>query len=297
MRSHLPTGSLTALLLLVVLVAGCASTENRRVSDSRYTMDQDTGPDGHFDVSTVVEPDPSYEPPTSAGNKSPYEVWGETYSVLDSAHGYEATGTASWYGRKFHGHKTSNGETYDMYQLTAAHRSLPLPTFLRVTNLENDRSTIVRVNDRGPFHGDRLIDLSFAAARVLGFDGQGTARVHIEAVATRPEEGGADTADATDGKNSGDRNTDEAGENPKRLFVQVGAFGNLSAATQLRDQLFLVAGSKVHLVESEQREDAIHRVWVGPFENRKEAEQEKSVIERNNLGQPIIISRPLDAAS
>jgi len=102
----------------------------------------------------------------------PYEVWGETYEVMDSAQGYESTGTASWYGRKFHGHKTSNGETYDMFELTAAHRSLPLPTFLRVTNLKNERSTIVRVNDRGPFHGDRLIDLSHAAARVLGFQGR-----------------------------------------------------------------------------------------------------------------------------
>lgn len=288
MTRHFSPGALTVLLLSAALVAGCASTGNERVSDSRYTMDQDAGPDRHFDVSTVVEPDPRYEPPTSAGNKSPYEVWGETYRVLDDAHGYEATGTASWYGRKFHGHKTSNGETYDMYELTAAHRSLPLPTYLRVTNLENDRSTIVRVNDRGPFHGDRLIDLSYAAASVLGFQGQGTARVHVEAVATRPEsqqvsrDGGAD---GNDGKKS------------ERLFVQVGAFGNLSAATQLRDQLSLVAGSRVHLVEAAVQEGTVHRVWVGPFENRKEAEQEKSVIERNNLGQPFIITRSLDAAS
>ena len=288
MTRHFSPGTVTVLLLLVVLVAGCASTGNERVSDSRYTMDQDAGPDRHFDVSTVVEPDPRYEPPTSAGNKSPYEVWGETYTVLDDAHGYEATGTASWYGRKFHGHKTSNGETYDMYDLTAAHRSLPLPTYLRVTNLENDRSTIVRVNDRGPFHGDRLIDLSYAAASVLGFEGQGTAKVHIEAVATRPQ-----TREASSGSTSGGDEQEKA----ERLFVQVGAFGNLAAATQLRDQLFLVAGPSVHLVEANVSGGTVHRVWVGPFENRRDAEQEKSVIERNNLGQPIIISRSLDAAS
>lgn len=293
MRDFSP-GALALLLLAAVLVAGCASTGNERVSDSRYTMDQDAGPDRHFDVSTVVEPEPRYEAPTSAGNQSPYEVWGETYRVLDDAHGYEATGTASWYGRKFHGHKTSNGETYDMYELTAAHRSLPLPTFLRVTNLENDRSTIVRVNDRGPFHGDRLIDLSYAAASVLGFQGQGTARVHIEAVATRPDnqQASRDAGDAGDaGSEGGDAKKSES------LFVQVGAFGNLSAATQLRDQLFLVAGPRVHLVEAAVSGGTVHRVWVGPFENRREAEQEKSVIERNNLGQPIIISRSLDAAS
>jgi rare lipoprotein A len=283
MKRHFSPGAVTVLLVFAALAAGCASTGDGRVSDSRYTMDQDAGPERHFDVSTVVEPEPRYEPPTSAGNQSPYEVWGETYEVMDSAQGYESTGTASWYGRKFHGHKTSNGETYDMFELTAAHRSLPLPTFLRVTNLKNERSTIVRVNDRGPFHGDRLIDLSYAAARVLGFQGQGTARVHIEAVATRPPS--QDSGEEVDN-----------GEKSKSLFVQVGAFGNLSAATQLRDQLFLIAGSRVHLVEAALREGVVHRVWVGPFDSRTEAEQEKSVIERNNLGQPIIISRPLEAA-
>jgi len=283
------------LILLACLLGGCAIQTQERRSGSRYSMEHDSGPrDQEFDVSRVVEPEPRYEEPTSAGNQSPYEVWGQTYEVLETASGYEATGTASWYGRKFHGHRTSNGETYNMYRLTAAHRSLPLPSYLRVTNLENDRSTIVRVNDRGPFHGERLIDLSYAAARVLGFEDQGTTRVHIEAVATRPGSRETDSDPAQEPQVSAD--SSRADEKEEKLFVQVGAFGNLSSATRLRDKLFLIAGSNVHLVEAVDGADAIHRVWVGPFDNRKDAEQEKNAIERNNLGQPIIISRPLDAA-
>ena len=125
---------------------------------------------------------PRKEPKSKGGNKSPYKVFGKRYYVMPSAKGYREQGLASWYGIKFHGHKTSNGETYDMYQMSAAHKSLPLPSYVRVTNLANNRSVIVRVNDRGPFHGDRLIDLSFAAATKLDFIDSGTARVNIEAI-------------------------------------------------------------------------------------------------------------------
>ena len=290
-------GPIALMALIVCSVAGCTVVDGQRQSDSRYSLKHDSGPeDARFDVARVVEPVPHYEPPARAGNQSPYQVWGNTYHVLETASGYEATGTASWYGRKFHGHRTSNGEIYDMYRLTAAHRSLPLPSFLRVTNLRNGRSTIVRVNDRGPFHGDRLIDLSYAAARVLGFDDKGTTRVRIEAVATEPDIGAGDRKPQGRQRREAAMEGSRASEKGEKLFVQVGAFGNLASASRLRDQLFLIAGSGVHLVEAEGGADAIHRVWVGPFENRKEAEQEKGAIERNNLGQPIIISRPLDAA-
>lgn len=280
-------------LLLVVLVAGCAVTGQQRQSDDRYTLAQDTGPDREFDVASIEEPEPRYEPPSEGGNKSPYEVWGETYEVMDSAEGYEARGVASWYGRKFHGHLTSNGETYDMYELSAAHRSLPLPSYVRVTNLGNDRSTIVRVNDRGPFHGERLIDLSYAAARVLGFDGEGTARVHIEAVAASPDQ--ADSGN-TSGNDAPQENAAlPSGKKEESLFVQVGAFGNLTAATQLKAQLHMVTTGNVHLVESRSGEQ-VHRVWVGPFQERRSAEKARRAIKQNDLGQPIIITRPAGSA-
>ncbi len=131
-------------------------------------------------------PDPTVqdETPSRTGNR-PYEVFGRSYDVMSSSNGYAATGNASWYGTKFHGRTTSSGEPYDMFQLTAAHRSLPLPTFVRVTNLDNDKQTIVRVNDRGPFHPDRIIDLSYAAAVKLGFAKEGTARVRVEALSEK----------------------------------------------------------------------------------------------------------------
>ncbi len=110
------------------------------------------------------------------------KVLGKSYNVMDTEAGYSERGVASWYGGKFHGHKTSNGEVFDMYLASAAHKSLPIPSFLKVTNLDNNRSIIVRVNDRGPFHGDRLVDLSYAAAVKLGYADRGTARVQLDAI-------------------------------------------------------------------------------------------------------------------
>lgn len=285
-------------ILIVILITGCATTDQpERQSDSRYTLDQDRAPDEYFDVSEVVEPVPFYEPPSRGGNQSPYTVWGETYHVMDSAHGYVEEGIASWYGQKFHGHTTSNGETYDMFQMTAAHKSLPLPTFVRVTNLDNDRSVVVRVNDRGPFHEDRIIDLSYAAARVLGFQGQGTAPVRVEAVATRPD-GEKDSERLRQAEEKTPESQQEqsivtiSSDDTESLFVQVGAFGTLASASRLKTQLTMVSGSDVRLVSGEHNGKDVHRVWVGPFEEREAAEQEKATIRDNNLGQPIIVSRP-----
>lgn len=131
------------------------------------------------DVDEIPEPEVRDEPRSRYGNRSPYNVLGKTYRVLDSAEGYDETGTASFYGNKFHGRRTSSLEVYDMYAFTAAHKTLPLPSFARVTNLANGRSVVVRVNDRGPFHDGRIIDLSYAAAVKLGVDRAGTARVEV----------------------------------------------------------------------------------------------------------------------
>jgi rare lipoprotein A len=148
--------------------------------------ESDTVPDYVPDVDAIPEPVVRIEPRSRAGNKS-YSVLGKRYQVLDSAHGYAEEGLASYYGKKFHGRRTSSQEVYDMYAFTAAHKTLPLPSFARVTNLDNGRSIVVRVNDRGPFHAGRVIDLSYAAAVKLGYRDQGTARVRVEALT---EEGG-----------------------------------------------------------------------------------------------------------
>ncbi len=142
----------------------------------------DGAPDVPADVANLPEPVPHAEPVSRYGNRSPYVVLGKTYTVLPSAAGYAERGVASWYGTKFDGRATSNFEPYDMYQFTAAHRTLPLPSYARVTNLENGRSVIVRINDRGPFHEGRLIDLSYAAAVKLGVNVHGTANVEVRGI-------------------------------------------------------------------------------------------------------------------
>jgi len=134
------------------------------------------------DVDCIAEPRIAAEPPSAYGNRSPYSVLGKDYRVLDTAADYDETGLASYYGQKFHGRKTSNHEVYDMYQFTAAHKTLPLPSFALVTNLDNGRDVIVRINDRGPFHEGRVIDLSYAAAVKLGITGRGTGRVQVRAL-------------------------------------------------------------------------------------------------------------------
>lgn len=151
-------------------------------TEARYAIKHDLGPKQHLDMSKTPDAMPKVEPQSRGGNKSRYEVWGKSYSVMPSSVGFKEKGLASWYGQKFHGHLTSNGETYDMYSMSAAHKSLPLPTYARITNLDNNKIVIVRVNDRGPFHGNRVIDLSYAAASKLDYRKTGVAKVLVEAI-------------------------------------------------------------------------------------------------------------------
>ena len=150
-------------------------------NSGRYQIAQDHAPNETPDVSTVENAHPKYEPYSKGGNKD-YSVFGKSYKVLKTGANYTETGTASWYGAKFHGHKTSNGETYDMYSMSAAHKNLPLPSYARITNLDNQQQVIVRVNDRGPFHGNRIVDVSYSAAYKLGMLKTGTARVKLEVI-------------------------------------------------------------------------------------------------------------------
>ena len=181
----LTTYKALAVAACLMVVVGCSSiapppTENPNAG--RYTITQDRAPVESIELSSIPEVIPGPVVRTIAGNRSPYTVLGKTYFVLPSEEGYSERGIASWYGEKFHGHKTSNGEVFDMYHVSAAHKSLPIPSFLKVTNLDNNRSIVVRVNDRGPFHGNRLIDLSYAAALKLGYAETGTARVQLESI-------------------------------------------------------------------------------------------------------------------
>jgi rare lipoprotein A len=144
-------------------------------------MKQDTAPQFEYDEINLKDAVPRFEPYAPL-NMRPYEVFGQYYTPIFTGKGFEETGQASWYGQKFHGHRTSNGEVYDMFRMTAAHKTLPLPSFVKVTNLDNQKVAIVRVNDRGPFHPGRVIDLSYAAAKKLDVITHGVANVKIEVI-------------------------------------------------------------------------------------------------------------------
>lgn len=206
----------------------------------------------------VAEAAPKPERIVAAGNSSPYRVNGSTYYVMKSAHGYRERGVASWYGRKFHGRLTANGEIFNAYAASAAHRSLPIPSYVRVTNLENGRSMMVRVNDRGPFHPDRIIDLSYAAAVRLGFDRQGTAAVEVVALQVDGSEdfrnGAASPREVKEGSSGAYR------------YIQVGAFSERSAAHQLSSRLRLQMEAPVRVSETMQNDSLLYRVRVGPVE-------------------------------
>lgn len=164
----------TVIILTLALLAGCTSEP---------LID---GIPAH--IARIPDAVPKVEPLAKSGNAPSYVVRGQQYRVKSNSHGYVERGLASWYGKPFHGRKTSSGETYDMNGMSAAHKSLPLPTYVRVTNLANQRSIVIRINDRGPFHGSRLIDLSYTAAVKLGVDKTGTALVEVRAIDPRPAE-------------------------------------------------------------------------------------------------------------
>jgi rare lipoprotein A len=194
---------------------------------------------------------PKIEPRATSGNPPFYEVYGQRYTVLPSAHGYTERGVASWYGPDFHGIATSTGEPYDMYGMTAAHKTLPLPAYVRVTNVRNGRSIVVRVNDRGPFKSNRIIDLSYAAALKLDMVRDGTTIVELK-------------AEDPDGSYLADPVPITAAS----LYAQVGAFGQMPNADRLKQRL-LAAGITDVTVRSdpEGARSAMHRVRVGPVES------------------------------
>ena len=243
-------------------------------SPSRYKINQDHGPSSNINVSNIKDAVPKEEPRSKYGNPKTYKVLGKWYTVRESSAGYKEKGLASWYGKKFHGHRASSGETYDMYAMTAAHKTLPLPTYVRVTHLENGRSVIVKVNDRGPFHEGRIIDLSYSAAKKLGVTDTGTAPVEVSAI------------DVANYKNTPPeprfRQTypDKTGN---KLYIQVGAFSDKKNATKLYKRLTrMFKQRKIHSHFSSNKN--IYRVRVGPIASIEDANKLSELL--NNKGIP-----------
>jgi rare lipoprotein A len=246
-------------------------------------------------IEQIPNASPRLEPLRKAANR-PYTVLGRSYTPMTELRPFSEQGIGSWYGTKFNGLKTSIGDTYDMFAMTAAHPTLPLPSYVRVTNLQNNRSVIVRVNDRGPFHDGRIIDLSFTAAYKLGYVDQGSARVRIETII--PEASGVTYADlARDAQAVNDAKIDDktryGEETPKPgIYVQMGAFQNGFNAQVLRNHLLRELDWMTPAQTHVYAEPPWHRVQVGPFATREQAEAVQARIRHALGGQPHISVRP-----
>lgn len=285
----------------VLSVSACGTTKN-----SRYSQKQDSAPEFKYGVLDLQDVTPRYESYAPA-NFRPYTVLGKYYTPMLTGKGFEEYGEASWYGQKFHGHLTSNGETYDMFSMTAAHKTLPLPSFVKVTNLDNQKVAIVRVNDRGPFHPGRVIDLSYAAAKKLDVLSTGVANVKVEVV--HIDEEGVMTVGAgkpqmpdvppslaqpdsaptliakTDHSSSLPKSTHTTMEdrleeelsnslppeprNSEQIFVQVAAFSDQAKVIELSEGLARMyqVPTDVPLI------DNIYRLRLGPLKNEQKAEK------------------------
>jgi rare lipoprotein A len=215
--------------LSISLLNGCTTTI------------QDSPPTRHIDVSKITNAKPKKEVRSLYGNPPYYDVFGKRYYVLNSSKNYHATGIASWYGMKFNGQPTSSREPYNVFKMTAAHRTLPIPCYVKVTNLENGKQVIVKVNDRGPFASNRIIDLSYVAAKKLGIVAHGTAMVKVDAI------------------------------NPTsktHYYIQVGAYSKLAHAKQMRKYLATKVTKLPNLIlPLKQKDHILYRVQLGPINN------------------------------
>jgi rare lipoprotein A len=282
---------------------------------------QDGAPWWEVDVSRIQDAVPM--PHYGAYKANPYTVLGKTYYPISDARRYSAVGTASWYGTKFHGQATANGEAYDLYGMTAAHKTLPLPSYVRVSNLDNGRSVILRVNDRGPFYSDRIIDLSFAAAKKLGYAENGTARVKVEGI--DPQEWWAQQGKPVPLVASASQRPaqvqpiaqpvaqplEQYSPPPQQhaaavlpvqidakknasvaasgLYLQVGAFANPDAAELLKAKLSETVTAPVFISSVLRNQQILHRVRLGPIDSQGEVEQLRNSVRLANLGQAALV--------
>lgn len=333
-RSSLILPAVCGLGLAAVLLSSCSSKAPQQPARQAgisgpgdYSRPhRDGAPWWDVDVSRI--PDAVPMPHNGSVKANPYTVLGKTYYPMNDARAYRMVGTASWYGTKFHGQATANGETYDLYGMTAAHKTLPLPSYVRVTNLDNGKSVIVRVNDRGPFYSDRVIDLSFAAAKKLGYAETGTARVKVEGIdpvqwwAQRGRPAPMVLAQPSRRwprpplrrKLRRWRWPSRSRPTPRRrrstrppccrcrstqkknaslpadgLYLQVGAFANPDAAELLKAKLSGVTAAPVFISSVVRNQQILHRVRLGPIGSADEVSRTQDSIRVANLGQPTLV--------
>lgn len=264
---------LTATICLTLLACSSkdhtpqksAKAQHQMVSPNagRYQQEHDSIPDRLPTLMEMVDPSPKAEPLSRGGN-NPYNLFGIDYAPQTQLTEFTEVGIASWYGNKFHGHLTSNGEKYNMFSMTAAHKTLPLPSYVRVTNLENNQSAIVRVNDRGPFHQDRIIDLSYSAAYKIGMLQRGTARVKVELLKSP-----AMLAQQQQVIPLQRNPAPNAGPVQRRCYIQLFAISDNNRARQLQQQI-----TQQWSVPTEIRSgNGLHRLLVGPTSDLQMAQR------------------------
>lgn len=272
-------------MLVLLWLAGCSSAPQRPEPGERppppttkggYYKDDGPGDNVPPNLASIPDAVPRAEPPHRYANR-PYQVFGKDYVPLAASQSYREQGTASWYGKKFHGQKTSSGEVYDMYGMTAAHRTLPIPSYARVTNLANGKSVVVRINDRGPFHSERIIDLSYAAAYKLGYVTAGSARVEVESVGATTAEAKPQVAEGKPQEATG-------------TYIQVGAFSVRENAEDLRARMMrelagLSEAVQVLLVGN------LWRLQVGPYRSSDDARPVAQRIETELNLKPLFVIR------
>ena len=248
-------------LLLLPLLSACGTIPASHIG---WGGPDDGPPARPVDAATVPDAVPRIEARSPYGNPTYYEVNGQRYHVMKSSKGYVARGIASWYGSKFHGHRTSSGEPYDMNAMTAAHPTLPIPTYVQVTNLRNGRKVIVKVNDRGPFLHNRLIDLSYVAAVKLGITAEGTGLVEVRAI----DPAAPATTQVAEAKNTSTASA--------ALYLQVGAFADRENAERLSQRLASLgpgAAIQVSKGADDSAANPIYRVRIGPFPSVEKVDQ------------------------
>jgi rare lipoprotein A len=246
----------------------------------------DSAPVSAIEVDKLTEPMPRQEQLARYGNKSPYTVLGKSYYVLDQSDDYREQGVASWYGQKFNGRKTSSGEIYSICEFTAAHKTLPLPSYVRVTNSRNGKSVVVRVNDRGPFHEGRIIDLSFVAAVRIGLDKTGTAPVKVELIRL------GDTDDSRRENYSDDEPVYPSENRTDEVSLQFGSFSEKDNAKRLQDRLQAADIDNVRLDKAQVQGQSVWRVQLHALKNERLPEILEK-IRQLGLPKPKLISQKL----
>ena len=265
-------------LLTVLCLAGCQTNNIEKNNEDPVTDSKSKGAyyldDGPEEVipenlSSIPNAIPKKEPLNKFSNR-PYKVFGKTYYPMTSLKPYTATGDATWYGKKYHGNKTSIGEVYDMYKMTAAHKTLPLPCYVKVTNLKNDKTVIVRVNDRGPFVKDRIIDLSYAAANRLEIIEKGSELVKVELIDL-------------------DKKV-KVSKISKQIYIQAGLFSDEKNANNLINKIKKLGTVKNENIKKIKNEDQF-QVLIGPFKNNQKAEIKKDELSDNFFINGFIVKR------